>query len=64
MEEDERTPAIKWFVTEILKTEHFKNGITIILVLTYCWMIINNIKPNNEFALLVGMVLGFYFKKE
>ena len=59
-----RTLNLRWLVSEILKTEHFKNGITMLLVVTYCWMTVKGVKPNNEFALLVGMVLGFYFKKD
>lgn len=61
--ENDRMPAVKWLISEVLKTEHFKNVITMVLVMTYCWMMVEGMKPNNEFALLVGMVLGFYFKK-
>ena len=63
MAEGERSSGFRWLVSEILKTERFKNAITMVLVLTYCWMTIKDVKPSNEFALLVGMVLGFYFKK-
>ena len=63
MAEGDHTSTLRWLVSEILKTERFKNTITMVLVLTYCWMTIQDVKPSNEFALLVGMVLGFYFKK-
>jgi len=53
----------QWFVNNILTTEHFKNTITLILTLTYCWMMTHQHQPSNEFSLLVGMVLGFYFKR-
>ncbi len=60
----ENVSTLRWFIGEFLKTEHFKNGITMILVLTYCWMMANALTTSNEFSLLVGMVLGFYFKKD
>lgn len=55
---------MRWFMGEMLTTEHFKNTITLILVLTYCGMAFNGIKMSSEFSMLVGMALGFYFKKE
>ena len=59
----EKRSTLRWIAGEILKTEHFKNTITLILVATYCWMMVRSIPTTSEFALLVGMVLGFYFKK-
>ena len=55
---------IRWLAGHLLTTEQFKNVVTMCLVLTYCALVIQGEEPNNEFALLVGMVLGFYFKKE
>ncbi len=59
----EQPSTTRWVFKEILRTEHFKNTITLILVLTYCWMMLQGIEPDSQFALLVGMVLGFYFKQ-
>lgn len=61
---EEKISTLRWFIGEFLKTEHFKNSITLILVMTYCWMMVNTLVTSNEFSLLVGMVLGFYFKKD
>jgi len=53
----------RWFLSYFLTTEHFKNMVTMVLVLTYCALMITGRDLNNEFSLLVGMVLGAYFKK-
>ena len=60
----EKRSTFAWFLGEFLKTEHFKNTITLILVATYCWLMVAEVKPDSQFSLLVGMVLGFYFKSK
>ena len=57
-----KPPLLRFLADELLKTEHFKNTVTLILTMTYCYLMVAQVKPDSQFSLLVGMVLGFYFK--
>lgn len=66
-EEDHLTEKLgfaRWFLTYFLTTEHFKNSITVMIVSVYCYLKLAQIPTGSEYDLLVGMVLGFYFKKD
>lgn len=57
-------PFLRWLAGHLLTTEQFKNTVTITLVTTYCYMAVTGVEVSSEFSMLVGMVLGFYFKKD
>lgn len=64
-----KTPFCRWFIatqataakTEIWQS-FFKDFISAVLVSVYAYMTINEIQIPPGFDLLLGMVLGFYFK--
>lgn len=55
--------TFRWLLEKFIKTEQFKNTITLIVVLAYLYMKLNVVATGSEFDLLVGMILGNYFKK-
>lgn len=62
------TDFLKWFLINHMKVENselytnmFKNFITVIIVSLFAFQIIRGSAPPNDFWLLLGMVLGFYF---
>ena len=65
------TDFIKWFFKEEFNKDKihiwqqfFMNKITLIFVLTYIYMTITNQEVSEAFDLLLGIIVGFYFKKE
>ena len=64
MTDQPKKSTFRWFLETFIRTEHFKNTITLIIVLSYLYMKVNTIKTGSEFDLLVGMILGNYFKKD
>jgi hypothetical protein len=56
-------PFHYWLAEQILSTDFFKNTITLMLVAAYCALLFLGREIDSQFALLVGMVLGFYFKQ-
>ena len=64
MSDTEKKPLLRWLLGEMLTTTFFKNTITLQIVLTYCYLVATGATPDSQFGLMVGMVLGFYFKKD
>lgn len=64
LKDDKSMSYLRWVTAYILTTEFFKNTITIQLVSVYCVMVFMGSAPDSQFALLVAMTLGFYFKKD
>lgn len=60
--ESSHVSYLRWATGQILTTEFFKNTVTLLLVATYCLLMVLGRTPDSQFSLLVGMVLGFYFK--
>lgn len=56
-------PFFRWLLSKVLTTEFFKNTITLMLVGVYCTLMIMGRTPESQFGILIGMILGNYFKK-
>lgn len=66
MAEPNGTPGqsfLRWICSQILSTSFFKNTITLMIVCVYCILMVMGRTPDSQFGLLVGMILGFYFKR-
>lgn len=61
---DRRQSYLRWLTGEVLTTEFFKNTITLQIVMTYCYLMMTGRTVDSQFGLLVGMILGFYYKKD
>ncbi len=61
--DDHKVPFVRWLASYVLTVDFFKNTITLMVVSVYCFMMLMGRAPTAEFGLLVGMLLGFYFKK-
>lgn len=59
-----QVPFFRWLAAHMLTVEQFKNAITLMLVLTYCYLALIGEKASNEFSMMVIMALTFYFKKD
>jgi hypothetical protein len=59
-----QAPFFRWLAAHMLTVEQFKNVITLMLVLTYCYLALSEVKVSNEFSMMVIMALTFYFKRE
>lgn len=59
-----RVPFFRWLAAHMLTVPQFKNAITLILVLTYCYLALSEMEVSNEFSMMVIMALTFYFKME
>lgn len=66
---EEKETFIRFLLTKQLITEKgavwlqlFKNLIALILIITFVILVLKQIKIPQEFNLLLGIVIGFYFK--
>ena len=55
-------PFFRWLVSYLLTVEFFKTVLTMMVVSVYCYLTLQGEAPSSEFGLMVGMLLGFYFK--
>ena len=60
---EKNKPSGSSFVREFMTPEQFKNILALGLTVTYCVLSLKGI-TNEQFSLLYGVVLGFYFKKD
>jgi hypothetical protein len=67
--EETRLGFIRWILTEKLSDGGewlpralFKNLITLVMVGLYGYQIVMEREVNESFMLMLGMILGFYFK--
>lgn len=59
---------LKWFLTQHMKVENselylnmFKNFITLVIISLFAVQVLRGVVITNDFWLLLGMILGFYF---
>ena len=62
MKEQEREPFVRWFLNNFLTTDHFRNAITMTLVMVYAVQVVRGAPIDDHFFMLLGLVLGAYFK--
>lgn len=61
---EEQQSFARWLVSYFVTTEHFKNTAALMMISTYCIMMITGRPIPNEFYILIGVILSFYFKRK